>query len=60
MIIRIYYKILGAHVHCRVYSGYGEALGKSGDLVFRLGEWEDVVDLWKKTVKFIPESEMAL
>ena len=32
--IRIYYKQLGGHFHCRVFSGPTGSAGKNGDLVF--------------------------
>ena len=41
-IFRCYYKKLGAHVHCRFFSGPQKgALGKNGDLCFRVGEFAD-------------------
>ena len=43
--IRVYYKIIGGHVHCRVFSGPDIHLthGKNGDLVFSVKEWESGV-----------------
>jgi hypothetical protein len=35
--IRVYFKKLGGHIHCRVF---GPQPGKSGDLTFREEEWE--------------------
>jgi len=39
--LRVYYKILGGHVHCRVFSGKAPDLthGKNGDLTFSVEEW---------------------
>jgi hypothetical protein len=33
--MRVYYRVLGGHVHCRVFTSGS----KCGDLVFTLGEW---------------------
>ena len=35
--MRIYYKRVGAHIHCRVFTN-----GKNGDLVFSETEWPTV------------------
>lgn len=44
-IFRIYYKLLGGHVHCRFFAGPKEgALGKCGNLVFRKKEFETFKD----------------
>ena len=39
--IRIRYKILGGHVHCRVFTAEAQELtyGKCGDLIFGVKEW---------------------
>jgi len=41
MIIRIRYKILGGHVHCRLLTSksMGHTFAKCGDLVFSIEEW---------------------
>lgn len=42
MIFRLYYKRRGGHVHCRLFCGPQEgALGKCGDLTFRLEEFTE-------------------
>lgn len=49
MIMRIRYKQLGAHVHCRVFTARGpnQTFAKSGELVFREDEWADVMALFE-------------
>ena len=39
--LRVYYKVLGGHVHCRVFSGKAPDLthAKNGDLAFSVEEW---------------------
>jgi hypothetical protein len=37
--LRCWYRILGAHVHCRIFGPYA---GKAGDLVFRVEEWQRI------------------
>lgn len=37
--IRCRYRVLGGHVHCRIFGPY---TGKAGDLVFRVEEWDHV------------------
>lgn len=63
--IRIHYKVLGGHVHCRVFSGPASDLthGKNGDLVFDEREWPAVRDMLytrdhgRLGVEFIDETE---
>lgn len=46
VIWRCYYKRAGGHVHCRLFCGPQEgALGKCGDLTFRVDEFEDFTRL---------------
>lgn len=42
MHLRIRYKLMGHHVHCRVFCGEvaDQAHGLAGDLCFRRDEWE--------------------
>lgn len=48
MIWRMYYKKLGGHVHVRLFCGPIEgALGKLGDLTFRLEEFTEFTRLRK-------------
>jgi hypothetical protein len=35
----MYYRILGNHVHCRLFAGNGPTLGKCGLLVFSVEEF---------------------
>ncbi len=37
--IRCRYRILGGHVHCRIF---GPGTGRSGDLIFQVEEWDEV------------------
>lgn len=39
--VRCYHRVLGGHVHCRIF---GPGSGKAGDLVFRVEEWEWVTE----------------
>jgi hypothetical protein len=49
MILRIRYRVQGAHVHCRVFIGPHEgALGLCGELVFRPDEFEVIQQLQGK------------
>lgn len=36
-VMRIEYRVLGGHVHCRVFGPFSD---KAGDLVFRAEEWD--------------------
>jgi hypothetical protein len=58
VIVRIYYKKLGAHYHCRVFTGTlpDGTFAKSGDLVFRESEWAALQDLWWGVAEFLPET----
>lgn len=57
MIIRIYYRQLGGHVHCRVFTGVAKNMtfAKSGDLVFSEGEWDAVRNVLNSACEFVPE-----
>ena len=57
MIIRIRYRLLGGHVHCRVFTGKAKNMtfAKVGDLIFSQDEWDDVRDQLHRTVEFVPE-----
>ena len=59
MIIRIRYKLIGGHVHCRVFTAKAKNLtfAKAGDLTFAHGEWQDVVDVLQSAVEFLPEDD---
>lgn len=43
--IRVRYKKLGGHIHCRLFIAPGQGLtfAKCGDLVFDEKEWPDVI-----------------
>lgn len=45
--LKVYWKQLGGHIHCRVFSGKSQHVthGKNGDLIFDLTEWRDGVAL---------------
>lgn len=56
MIFRIYWKKLGDHVHMRVFGGKQEGnLGKCGDLVMRIHEFEEFAKRLDAIVQFIEE-----
>jgi len=38
--VRILHRLLGGHVHCRVFVGREGAGAKAGDLTFRAEEWD--------------------
>jgi hypothetical protein len=60
--IRIRYKILGGHVHCRVFTGleHGHTFAKCGDLVFTLEEWKAKVQADLGNIAdVLPEEPMA-
>lgn len=48
MIIRVRYKQLGGHVHCRVFTAIGpdRTFAKCGELTFSNDEWEGVIRIW--------------
>jgi hypothetical protein len=48
MILRIYYRRLGGHVHCRVFT-----TGLVGELVFGQDEWPDIVEKLACVATFI-------
>ena len=49
--MRVYFKILGGHVHCRVFT----TGSKCGDLVFTVEEWPEVTGFWMSDAQFIEE-----
>lgn len=58
MVIRIRYKELGGHIHCRVFVAKAKNMTfeKTGDLVFDAGEqWNTVRDMLHSAVEFLPE-----
>lgn len=60
MIVRIYHKRLGGHVHMRVFAGETEgALGKAGDLCLRVEEFNALLGQ-TPTIEFCNEDEAGL
>ncbi len=61
MIIRWRYKILGGHVHVRVFTSkaHNFTFAKCGDLCFGVSEWNDVRDQLYRAVEFIPEESIV-
>lgn len=59
MNLRIYYQQLGGHVHCRVLVGKAKGFthAKSGDLVFRVEEWQIVLDMLRSIAEVLPEED---
>ena len=60
MIIRMYYSKIGRHVHCRLFTGKATNMtfAKSGDLVFREEEWDDIQDMLHSAITFIKEDHV--
>ena len=54
MLFRFRYTIKGGHVHVRVFAAKrpAETWEKSGELVFRTSEWDDVKETFAKQVEF--------
>ena len=50
--MRVYFRILGGHVHCRVFT----TGSKCGDLVFALNEWPARTLWFRSDVQFIDET----
>lgn len=59
MILRLRYKKLGGHYHCRLFTAEraGMTFAKSGDLVFRESEWEALLWAWNGSVEFLKDVE---
>ena len=57
MIIRIRYKKLGGHYHCRVFTAKAKNMtfAKSGDLVFDEAEWDSIRDMLNSACEFLPD-----
>lgn len=57
MVIRIRWKKLGGHIHCRVFTSRGKAFtfAKAGDLCFDESEWDAVRDSLNGVVEFAEE-----
>jgi hypothetical protein len=59
MHLRLYYRQLGGHVHCRLFSApqKGVTHAKNGDLVFDEVEWPAVCEAFSRIADVKPESE---
>jgi hypothetical protein len=60
VVIRLRYRVLGGHVHCRLFTAPAsdQTFAKSGDLVFRVEEWDAVRAAGAKAgFEFVPEEE---
>ena len=58
--IRLRYRVLGGHVHCRLFTATAKHLtfAKSGDLVFRVEEWDAVCAAAAKAgIELVPEDD---
>ena len=57
MIIRIRYRKLGGHIHCRVFTAKAKNMtfAKVGNLIFSEEEWPTVVDMLHSACEIIPE-----
>lgn len=53
--LRCYYRIMGGHVHCRVFGP--TPMTGAGGLVFRVEEWSDVLALMDGRMTFINEDD---
>lgn len=56
-VIRVRFRVLGGHVHCRLFTAAPPytTFAKSGDLVFNLTEWPDIRTRLINSVEFIEE-----
>ena len=59
MLFRFRYKVEGGHVYVRVFTANHALLTweKSGDLVFRVSEWDEVKEKFQNAVEFKHEDE---
>ena len=57
MVIRIRYKQLGGHIHCRVFTAKAKNMtfAKVGDLIFSESEWDNVRDMLQSAIEFLPD-----
>jgi hypothetical protein len=53
--VRIYFKVLGGHVHCRVFT----TGSKCGDLVFTVKEWPWVRALFEPFADLVEEQTVG-
>jgi len=58
--MRLRYRVLGGHVHCRLFTAKapGQTFAKCGDLTFAIEEWAAVcVALDQADVEIMPDTE---
>lgn len=57
MNIRIRYRKVGGHFHCRVFTAKAKNMtfARCGELVFNEAEWLDLRDMLNSAVEFVPE-----
>jgi hypothetical protein len=60
VVIRIRYKKLGGHIHCRLFTSKAKNLtfGRCGELVFDEQEWDMVRDMLQSAIEFVPEESI--
>jgi hypothetical protein len=56
-LIRIRFRQLGGHVHCRVFTAPGpdRTFAKNGDLIFDERKWPDVREKLSRVCELLPE-----
>jgi len=60
MVMRLRYRILGGHVHCRLFTAkaWTHTFAKCGDLAFALDEWAAVCLAFERAdVEIVPDIE---
>jgi len=57
--LRLRYRVLGGHVHCRWFTAPDptEVFAKAGDLVFTVEEWPSLCALLAPVVELLPETD---
>lgn len=62
MYLRLRYKQLGGHIHCRMFTAqiYDGTWAKNGDLVFDEKEWPDVQGKLARVGEVLPEAHHLL
>lgn len=56
MVFRLRYKVLGGHVHCRMFQANSHTFEKNGDLVFDERSWLDFRERMERAdVEVVPE-----
>lgn len=59
MVIRIWYRRLGGHIHCRVFTATAKNMtfAKVGNLIFSEAEWDAIRNQLQSAIDFLPEVE---